>query len=77
MTVYEIGQERSAIIFFGSLFFFLFLSHERKKMNGRVAHAEREREREKSVVVHGMCRKMCREAYLCVRIERATLERGY
>lgn len=46
-------------------------------MNGRVAHAEREREREKSVVVHGMCRKMCREAYLCVRIERATLERGY
>lgn len=60
--------------FFGSLFFSLFLSHERKKMNGRVAHAERERERE---VVHGMCRKMCREAYLCVRIERATLERGY
>lgn len=46
MTVYEIGQERSAIIFFGSLFFSLFLSHERKKMNGRVAHAERERERE-------------------------------
>lgn len=43
-------------------------------MNDRMAHAEEERE--KSVVVHGMCRKR-REAYLCVRIERATVERCY
>ena len=68
---------RNDLIFFDSFFSSLssfFLSHEREKMNDRMAHAEEERE--KSVVVHGMCRKR-REAYLCVRIERATVERGY
>lgn len=57
--MYEIGQERSAMIFFGSLFFSLFLSHERKKMNGRVAHAERKKERERSRLSCTACVVKC------------------
>lgn len=70
---------RNDLIFFDSLFLFLFLfllPFSREREDERPYGTRGGREREKSVVVHGMCRKR-REAYLCVRIERATVERGY
>ena len=64
---------RNDLIFFLSLF---LLPFSREREDERPYGTRGGREREKSVVVHGMCRKR-REAYLCVRIERATVERGY